>query len=370
VEEVSCQFSFRSSQQHQYWILYANEEEDEDDDSDSDSSNIVTKQLHVVGNCSTCPLIIHHPNAPRLLAVDYHGNWFVHSIAAHPNNIYSGTLLVNNDPQRPPRNSYGVLVWRTATAMIQNQHSNDNDATSNHQNRPQRQRLLPEIPIQPKPFLSQNGGWNIYKPNAWECVLQTDVRNGMTRHGQGRSTSLYFHVWIQDSRLFIHAQYIVFLLSIPILQQDCPVVERQSSGHGHDADADADNVDKIATKEKAAQLFLCNLLWTLFVHDSPRWYVIRHYLSMAANELEHLQQLTQRQVQQRGLDTITNPVLPLPARVDDVDDARDDGSMGLTATHAANTYGSFHCIMFANISIKQCMSTIHIDHSYDHGIMC
>jgi hypothetical protein len=41
---------------------------------------------------------------------------------------------------------------------------------------------------------------------------------------------------------------------------------------------------------------------------------------------------------ERGLDPITNPVLPPPARVDNVDDAQDDGSMGLTTTHAANRW--------------------------------
>jgi hypothetical protein len=162
-----------------------------------------------------------------------------------------------------------------------------------------------------------------------------DVRNGMTRnhaHLGGRCTSLYFHMWIQDSHLYIHAQYLVFPLRIPILQQDRNDDELMGDGdchHGH--------YQHHGDDDKKAYIFLCNFLWNLFAQDRSRWYAIRHYLSMAANELERLRQMT-RNLVQRGGDPVTTPILPPPARVDDVEDAHDDGSMGLTATHAANTW--------------------------------
>jgi F-box-like len=329
VDRAPCS-SFRSCQQHQYWILHPNDLDNNNNDDDDESSLLfVTRQLQVMGICDTCPPIIYH-SAARLLNVDYNGNWFVHALpiaAFHHHGSHDGAAAAVT--QRPPMewNTYGLQLWTPPiTSTITTHHDDNRDVVTQTTTR---RLFLPEIPIQPKPFLSHNGGWNVYEPNAWESVLHTDVRNGMTRHAQlGRCTSLYFHLWMRDSHLYIHAQYLVFPLRIPILQQDQNVELGDERHDGHYLDNDDD---------KKAYMFLCNFLWNLFAHDSPRWYAIRHYLSMAANELGRLQQMTRRLVE-RGGDPVATPILPPPARVDDVEDAQDDGSMGLTATHAANTW--------------------------------
>ena len=187
---------------------------------------------------------------------------------------------------------------------------------------------VPRIAVQPRPFLSHNGGWNLYLPNAWESVLGTTVQNGSMialLGGGGRSTCLHFHVWIQDSRFHIHAQYLVFPLSVPIFLHD-PVTT--TGWENNDKNNETDH------ERSAANNFLCAFLWGIFQRCDTRWYAIRHYLSMAANEVERLKYLTR----QAGGREQVEAILPPPSRQDTVEDRDDDGSLGLTATHAANTW--------------------------------
>lgn len=101
-------------------------------------------------------------------------------------------------------------------------------------------------------------------------------------------------------------------------------------------------VKDIQEEEKESFSFLCDYLsaiFSLYHHGSGggggRWEALRHYLSMAANELSRYQYLQRRHAAVTGRNDYR---LPPPSRTDDVPDAADDGSLGLTATHAANTW--------------------------------
>jgi hypothetical protein len=93
------------------------------------------------------------------LAVDYqaNGNWFVHQYRT----ISRAAAVHAAEQGRPSRrNTYGLQLWTpntaATTAVPRQQRNNDTDSAVATPTTQTTRQFLPEIPIQPKPFLSHN----------------------------------------------------------------------------------------------------------------------------------------------------------------------------------------------------------------------
>lgn len=278
----------------------------EEENSNDGANSFCFSRLKISGNCTTLSAMDSIYNTkPKSLSFDKGNYWFVHS--GQSSSTDTNTTLRVSCKLKPYKFSRGGNAEGTI-------------------------KTTTSIMVQPRPFLSQDGGWNLYEPGVWQHVLNvTTTQQGMIQpRNNGRCTCLQFHCWIQDSYFYCHVQYLVFPIRLPILVTDnIKKRSRQRSMKTNDCE------------KKSSYSFLCDYLWEIFsiCHQgsgtSGRWEALRHYFCMAANELSRYQYLSRRHAAVTGRDDYR---LPPPARTDEVPDAADDGSLGLTATHAANTW--------------------------------